>query len=102
MKRFPFVLWAIVASSVAFPLVAAQSPFEEAATERLRALTAGETSGVAVLVARDGKIEFQAGFGFADLANKTRVTTDTKFRIGSISKQFTAAAILRLEEAGKL
>lgn len=57
---------------------------------------------MAVLVARDGKIVFQGGFGFADLERKTRVTPETKFRIASITKQFTAASILRLAERGKL
>lgn len=47
---------------------------------------------MAVLVAREGKIVFQAGFGFADLEKKVPVTPETKFRIGSVSKQFTAAA----------
>src|SRR5205085_384182 len=51
---------------------------------------------------RNGKIAFQGGFGLADIAKKTPVTPDTKFRIGSVSKQFTAAAILRLVEQGKL
>ncbi|MBC7854769.1 MAG: serine hydrolase, partial [Pirellulaceae bacterium] len=84
------------------PSFAAEPSFEEGATERLRAVTAGDSSGVAVLVARDGKIVFQAGFGLADLARKTPVTPETKFRIGSISKQFTAAAAVRLAEQGKL
>src|SRR6185369_5993290 len=62
----------------------------------------GDSSGIAVLVARDGKIVFQGGFGFADIAKKEQVTPETKFRIGSISKQFTAAAILKLAEEKKL
>ncbi len=65
-------------------------------------VTQGDSPGVAVLVARDGKIAFQGGFGFADMAKKTPVTVETKFRIGSISKQFTAAAILKLAEEKKL
>src|SRR4051794_35370370 len=74
----------------------------ERVTTRLRELTKDGSSGIAVLVARDGKILFQEGFGFADVARKTPVTAETKFRIGSVSKQFTAAAILRLAEEKKL
>lgn len=59
-------------------------------------------SGIALLIAKDGKIIYKNGFGFANLYTKTRVTTETKFRIGSVSKQFTAAAILRLQEQGKI
>ena len=81
---------------------AEEASFEAEATRRLSEVTAGDTSGMAVLVARDGKIVFQQGFGFADIANKTPISPETKFRIGSVSKQFTAAAVLRLAEQGKL
>jgi CubicO group peptidase (beta-lactamase class C family) len=68
----------------------------------LREQAKGGLPGVAVLVARDGKILFQAGYGLADVAKQTPITPETKFRIGSVTKQFTAAAILRLAEQGKL
>jgi CubicO group peptidase (beta-lactamase class C family) len=76
--------------------------FEAGAKRYLSEVTKGDSSGVAVLLARDGKIVFQGGFGLADIAKKTPITPETKFRIGSVSKQFTAAAILRLAEQGKL
>jgi CubicO group peptidase (beta-lactamase class C family) len=55
-----------------------------------------------VLVAQNGKIVFQKAYGLADVATKTPATLDTKFRIGSITKQFTASAILKLQEEGKI
>jgi CubicO group peptidase (beta-lactamase class C family) len=75
---------------------------EDWATALLRELTKGDICGAAVLIARDGKILFQGGAGFADIAKKTPITPETKFRIGSVTKQFTAAAILRLAEEKKL
>ena len=54
--------------------------------------------GIAVLLAKDGKILYRKGFGYADIKDKVPVTPDTKFRIGSVTKQFTAAAILKLQE----
>lgn len=81
---------------------AAESSYAEEVPAQLKEATAGETSGLAVLVARDGKIVFQGGFGLADIETKTPVTPETKFRIGSVSKQFTAAAMLRLAEQKKL
>lgn len=81
---------------------AAGASFEEEVAENLKKVTSGDTSGLAVLVARDGKIVFQGGFGLADIEKKTAVTPETKFRIGSVSKQFTAAAMLRLAEQKKL
>ena len=61
----------------------------------------GEFMGV-VLVARDGEILFDKGYGSANLEWKIANDGDTKFRLGSISKQFTAAAILLLQERGKV
>jgi len=55
-----------------------------------------------VLVARDGKTLLDKGYGFANLEWQVPDTPTTKFRIGSITKQFTAASILLLEERGKL
>lgn len=55
-----------------------------------------------VLVAKDGKVILSRGYGFANMEWDIPNTPDTKFRLGSISKQFTAACILRLEEQGKL
>jgi CubicO group peptidase (beta-lactamase class C family) len=55
-----------------------------------------------VLVARGNQVLFSKGYGFANLEWSTPNTPATKFRIGSMTKQFTAAAILLLEERGKL
>jgi CubicO group peptidase (beta-lactamase class C family) len=65
-------------------------------------LAAGRSPGAAVLVSKDGKTLFEKGYGYASLEHRAKVTPETKFRIGSITKQFTAAAILRLQEQGKL
>jgi len=55
-----------------------------------------------VLVAQDGKILLDKAYGFANLEWEVPNTPTTKFRLGSITKQFTAASILLLEERGKL
>lgn len=55
-----------------------------------------------VLVADDGKIIFSDGFGMANMEHDIPNTPETKHRIGSITKQFTAALILQLAEQGKL
>lgn len=68
----------------------------------LRRVTTDLSPGVAVLVAQHGKILYQKGFGYANLEHRVPVTPETKFRIGSITKQFTAAAVLKLQEQGKL
>ncbi|MBN1906669.1 MAG: serine hydrolase [Deltaproteobacteria bacterium] len=55
-----------------------------------------------VIVARDNDILYSKGFGSANLEWNIPNTPNTKFRLGSITKQFTAASILLLEERGKL
>src|ERR1700757_26684 len=55
-----------------------------------------------VLVARGGQVLFSKGYGSANLEWSVPNTPDTKFRLGSVTKQFTAASILLLEERGKL
>ncbi len=55
-----------------------------------------------VLVARDGKVVVDKAYGMANIEWDVPNAPNTKFRLGSITKQFTAAAILLLEERGKL
>jgi CubicO group peptidase (beta-lactamase class C family) len=61
----------------------------------------GELSGV-VLVARDGRVVYERAFGEADRVRHVPNTRDTRFRIASTTKQFTAALVLRLVEDGML
>lgn len=55
-----------------------------------------------VLVAKDGAVGFEKSLGFANVEWQVPNTPATKFRIGSVTKQFTAVAILLLEERGLL
>jgi len=68
----------------------------------LAPLYRSDTPGAAVIVVKDGKTVFRKAYGLADVAKKQALTPDTALRIGSITKQFTATAILMLMEEGKL
>lgn len=70
--------------------------------EYLNAVAAKQHFSGSVLVARDGKIIFSKGYGLANVELDVPNTPQTKFRLGSITKQFTATAILLLQERGKL
>src|SRR5206468_7419639 len=65
---------------------------------RWTAATPGCAAGVAV----DGRPVLARAYGMADLEHDVRNTTDTIFEAGSVSKQFTAAAVLLLARDGKL
>ena len=69
--------------------------------ERLAAISSRHPAvGLAVGVVRDGRLEFFYRHGLADIAAGTPVTEDTVFRIGSITKTFTAIAVMQLFEQG--
>lgn len=55
-----------------------------------------------ILVAQNGHVLLDKGYGFANLEWRIPNSSTTKFRLGSLTKQFTAAAILLLEEQGQL
>ena len=57
---------------------------------------------VSVAVVRDGQLAYARAFGNASLAPRRPATAATRYAIGSISKQFTAAALLLLQEQGRL
>jgi CubicO group peptidase (beta-lactamase class C family) len=98
----------LTASSILFALALPSSPAQPAPDMAARIDRAAnfyqKRDGFMgmVAVARDHQLVFQRGYGYANLDSKTPFTLDTRFRIGSLTKQFTAAAILLLQEDGKL
>ena len=64
--------------------------------------TAAERFSGAVLVAKNGKTLFSGAYGLADREKKIPNRLDTRFRIGSMNKMFTAVSVLQLVEAGKI
>jgi CubicO group peptidase (beta-lactamase class C family) len=65
-------------------------------------LTRKPLAGVSVAVMREGKLIHAAGYGFADLEQAVPATPLTVYRIASVTKQFTAALVLRLAERGEI
>ncbi|MDQ7948233.1 MAG: serine hydrolase domain-containing protein [Pedobacter sp.] len=70
--------------------------------DELFAPYAGENPGAALAIVKDGKIVYSQSYGLSELESKTKVNLNTNFRLASVSKQFTAAAILQLIGKGKL
>jgi serine beta-lactamase-like protein LACTB len=65
-------------------------------------MAANSVPGISAAVVQDGELVWSDGFGMADLENFVPATSFTLFRLGSVSKPITAAAILQLSERGKL
>ncbi len=84
------------------PLPTPTPSFATQADAYLTQLVAEQAFSGVVQVAEGGKVLFSKSYGMADWQNHVPTTLNTKFRIGSVTKQFTAMAILILQEQGKL
>lgn len=86
--------------------MAAAAPVAETMAQRIDAAVAplykADAPGATIIVVKDGKTVFRKAYGMADVANRIPLTPGTTMRIGSITKQFTSAAILLLADEGKL
>lgn len=101
MPRFPLLV-ALSASTIA-----AQSPSQAALVQRLDSIASapvrsGNIAGIAVAVVKGRDTLLLKGYGFADIENQVPITPQTVFRIGSVTKQFTSAAVMQLVEQGKV
>lgn len=98
----------IVAAALASACIVVCEPPTDAAiasaADKLAAQTLAETGavGLSVAVARHGRVILSKGYGLAEVEHDVKATADSMFRMGSITKQFTAAAIVRLVEQGKI
>ncbi len=102
-------VFALVASSSATPAVDAVStgllsPDTQRAIDKAVADILGKTGApsASIAVVKDGQLAYAHAYGFADAQAHQPATTAMRYSIGSISKQFTAAAVLLLAEEGKL
>lgn len=98
-----FLAWLTAAAAP----VAAQRPASDGFAARVDSvvkefMAAKQIVGTSVGVMKDGRALLAKGYGFADLEHEVPATEHTVYRIGSVTKQFTAAAIMLLAEQGKL
>ena len=81
---------------------APRQPDTAARIDALMQAYAGAVPGASVLVLRDGVPVFRRAYGLADLEQRVAATPATNYRLASMTKQFTAAAVLALIEEGRL
>jgi CubicO group peptidase (beta-lactamase class C family) len=88
---------------LAVAVAASARDFNETVTEALIGQRVRpDEPGVAVLVRKDGKTVFAHGYGVRDLRSRDRIGPDSCFRLASVTKQFTATAVMLLVRDGKL
>jgi CubicO group peptidase (beta-lactamase class C family) len=79
-----------------------EDEFEPVRQRIAKALTDTNVPSIAVAVAREGKIVWEQGFGWADRENRVSASEHTLYSLASISKPITATALMVLKERGKL
>src|SRR3954451_16612583 len=103
LQRLGFCsLFALALAPVALRSQAAVAPGIEARVDAVFAKWGASTPGCAVGAAADGRPVLARGYGMADLEHDVKITPETIFEAGSVSKQFTAAAVLLLARDRKL
>ena len=95
------VIFCLATPSVVFSQQSADKVRTRAAAYMAKLERQEGFSGV-VLLARDGKVVFARGYRMANLEHDVPNTVDTKFRLGSVTKQFTAVGIMMLQERKRL
>jgi CubicO group peptidase (beta-lactamase class C family) len=98
MRRYPVLALALLL--LAAPARAVDR--ESVTSALLKGLVADGQPGLAVLVRRNGRAVLEQGYGVRDLRTRARIDSRTRFRLASVTKQMTAAAIMLLVRDGRL
>jgi len=107
----PHLLAAVIAAASIVGALPATAPAQARPRTRMIAtidslatafLADGPVAGISVAVVKGRDTVLMKGYGVADIENDVRASAKTVYRIGSITKQFTSAAIMRLVDEGKL
>jgi CubicO group peptidase (beta-lactamase class C family) len=103
-RLFLFAMFSLFIASVAFSQTSSKTikPLNAVFDSIMLKEFKPNEPGASVIVVRKGKVLYKKGFGSGDMELNVPVNPDMVFRLGSITKQFTAVAILQLADQGKL
>jgi CubicO group peptidase (beta-lactamase class C family) len=96
MRRILFLLWILPAFAVA------QKNYSKLIDDYMQAQVKVNHFNGNLLVTRKGTVLYEKSFGLADVEWKIPLTASTLFQVGSVTKQFTASAVMQLVEQGKV
>jgi CubicO group peptidase (beta-lactamase class C family) len=98
MRALSFVLFSAVLSVC----TAASPDVDHRVDELFRSVAGGKSPGAAVAAIKEGKVVLMKGYGMANVEAGVPISPTTIFRLGSVTKSFTAIAVLQLADSGKL
>jgi CubicO group peptidase (beta-lactamase class C family) len=100
IRSFSFVALALL---ISIPQAArADASFPEQASAMLSSVYAADAPGAAIVVSRNGEVIYERAFGLADVELDVSMEPDHVFRLASVTKQYAAAALLKLVEDGRV
>ena len=102
MPRLALLVTAMILYLPLAGVATAQSSADRAADALMAPYALSDGLGASLLVIRDGRVAYAKGYGLAVVETRTPVGAETNFRLASLSKQFTATAIMLLVADGKL
>jgi len=100
-KSTKAVLLALLLSPALAPIIATADTISDL-DQYFQSLYPATEPGATIAITRDGEVIYRKAFGMADLENDLANQPEMVFRLGSITKQFSAVAIMMLEQEGKL
>ncbi len=93
----------LLSSLLLFIVTTSACAFDKAKLDAyLATIEANDKAMLSLAITKDGKPVYQRAIGFADIASQKKASTDTLYRIGSITKVFTSVMIFQLIDEGKL
>ena len=111
MPRLTITAALALLSALAVPASASPPPADvtpavaarlDTALQAVTGSTKGSSPALSVAVVENGRLVYARAFGVSDLAAKTAATPQTRFRIASVTKMFTAVAVMQLVDAGRV
>ncbi|MBV9499843.1 MAG: beta-lactamase family protein [Acidobacteriaceae bacterium] len=99
MRTLPTAFLSFITCTSAYPQTSLPAQLDKRIADMRSAFT---VPSVSVAVVKDGQTIYAKAFGDANIANQRAANVETRYAVGSISKQFTAAALLIEQEQGKL
>lgn len=102
LQRWSVVATIALSSAASTQATTPADPWRKVSAAIEASMQSAKFPAVTAAVVRNGRVEYLRGFGFSDIENATPADGETVYRIASVSKPITAAAVMQLVEKGRV